>query len=271
LIYRKLFNRYYQLVEPMQQVRPTVSRIADIVARDLEQRILEGSLKPGDRIPAERALALEFNISRPSLREAIQKLVLKGLLETRHGGGTVVTNRLQASFSDPWQEMLQAHPLLQTDMLEFRHMLEGEASKLAAERATDVDLKRIDAAYSALEAAYDRDDITACIDTDVAFHQAIADASHNSLIGHLWASLMRVIHDHVSDNLVHLHATPKQWEQLRAQHKAIWQAVRHQASEEAMNASRAHISFVRLSMEDATKIEARRNSALRRMGAEGGE
>jgi GntR family transcriptional repressor for pyruvate dehydrogenase complex len=248
----------------MNQARPALSRIADVVARDLEQRILEGSLKAGDRLPSERALALELAISRPSLREAIQKLVHKGLLETKHGGGTVVTNRLQASFSDPWQDMLQAHPLLQTDMLEFRHMLEGEAAKLAADRATDVDLQRIETAYSALERAYESDDITLCIDTDVAFHQAIADASHNSLIGHLWASLMRVIHGHVSDNLVHLHATPKQWAQLKAQHKAIWEAVRGHASEDAMRVSREHISFVRQSMEEAAKVEDRRNSALRR-------
>jgi GntR family transcriptional repressor for pyruvate dehydrogenase complex len=249
----------------MNQARPTLSRIADVVARDLEQRILEGSLKPGDRLPSERTLALELAISRPSLREAIQKLVHKGLLETKHGGGTVVTNRLQASFSDPWQHMLQEHPLLQADMLEFRHMLEGEAARLAAERATDVDLQRIKAAYSALELAYASDDITRCIDTDVAFHQAIADASHNSLIGHLWASLMRVIHGHVSDNLVHLHATPKQWAQLKSQHKAIWDAVRGHASEDAMRVSREHISFVRHSMEEAAKMEDRRNSALRRL------
>lgn len=249
----------------MNQVRPTIARMADVVAKDLEQRILEGSLKPGDRLPAERNLALELSISRPTLREAIQKLVAKGLLQTRHGGGTVVTDRLQATFSDPWTDMLQAHPLLQADMLEFRHMLEGEAAMLAAERATDVDLERIDAAYAALESAYDSDDMTACIDTDVAFHQAIADASHNTMIGHLAASLMRVIHGHVADNLVHLHAIPRQWEQLRAQHKAIWESVRQHASAEAMRVSREHINFVRQSMEEAAKIEDRRNSALRRL------
>lgn len=249
----------------MNPARPAVARIADVIAHDLEQRILEGSLKPGDRLPAERNLALELKVSRPTLREAIQKLVSKGLLETRHGGGTLVTDRLQSTFADPWKDMLQAHPLLQADMLEFRHMLEGEAAMLAAERATDVDLARIDAAYGALERAYDSGDIAACIDTDVAFHQAIADASHNTMIGHLAASLMRVIHGHVADNLVHLHAIPKQWEQLRVQHRAIWQAVRGHASVDAQRVSRAHINFVRQSMEEAAKIEDRRNSALRRL------
>jgi len=249
----------------MNQARPAVARIADVVARDLEQRILEGSLKTGDRLPSERNLALELNVSRPTLREAIQKLVSKGLLQTRHGGGSVVTDRLQASFSDPWKDMLQSHPLLQADMLEFRHMLEGEAAMLAAERATDLDLERIDAAYAALEHAYDGEDIALCIDADVAFHQAIADASHNSMIGHLVASLMQVIHSHVSDNLVHLHALPKQWEQLRAQHRAIWQAVRGHESVDAMRVAREHISFVRRSMEENAKTEDRRNSALRRL------
>jgi GntR family transcriptional regulator, transcriptional repressor for pyruvate dehydrogenase complex len=249
----------------MNQARPVVDRIADVVARDLEQRILEGSLKAGDRLPSERNLALELNVSRPTLREAIQKLASKGLLETRHGGGTLVTDRLQATFSDPWKDMLQAHPLLQSDMLEFRHMLEGEAAALAAERATDADLERIDAAYAAMELAYDGQDMVACIATDVAFHQAIADASHNAMIGHLVASLMQVIHGHVSDNLAHLHALPKQWEQLRAQHRAIWESVRRHESADAMRTAREHINFVRHSMEENARTEDRRNSALRRL------
>ena len=260
-----MLNWSYQIFRIMNQARPVVDRIADIVARDLEQRILEGSLKPGDRLPSERNLALELNVSRPTLREAIQKLASKGLLQTRHGGGTVVTDRLQASFADPWKDMLQAHPLLQSDMLEFRHMLEGQAATLAAERATEADLERIDAAYAAMEQAYDGQDMAACIASDVAFHQAIADASHNAMIGHLVASLMQVIHGHVADNLAHLHALPRQWEQLRVQHKAIWESVRRHEGEEALRAARAHIDFVRKSMEETARIEDRRSSARRRL------
>jgi GntR family transcriptional repressor for pyruvate dehydrogenase complex len=250
----------------MNQARPAVTRIADAVAKDLELRILEGSLKPGDRLPSERALALELSVSRPTLREAIQKLASKGLLSTRHGGGTVVTDRLQASFADPWQDMLKGHPLLQSDMLEFRHMLEGEAAKLAAERSTDADIERIDAAFVALEAAYDSDDMQACIDTDVAFHQAIAEASHNTMIGHLSASLMRVVHGHVSDNLIHLHASPKQWSRIRAQHREIWQAVRGHDSAASTRVARDHIQFVRQSMDEAVTRESRRHTAMRRLG-----
>jgi GntR family transcriptional repressor for pyruvate dehydrogenase complex len=241
-------------------------RISDAVAAELEKRILEGSLRPGDRLPAERELAVEMGVSRPSLREAIQKLVSKGLLTTRHGGGTFVTDRLEAPFVGPWQEMLEGHPMLQHDLLEFRRMLEAQAASLAAERATDVDIERLDAAVAALDAVYASNDLTACIDTDVAFHQAIAEAAHNVFVGHLTSSLLRVIHSYISRNLEHLHARPQRWGQLQAQHHAIWQAIREHKPEAAANASRKHIDFVRQSMADTAKEEERRHSALRRLG-----
>jgi GntR family transcriptional repressor for pyruvate dehydrogenase complex len=250
----------------MSQLRPTVARLADTVAAELEKRILEGSLKPGDRLAAERSLALDLGVSRPSLREAIQKLVSKGFLTTRHGGGTFVTDRMEAHFADPWQELVKGHPALHRDLLEFRQMLESEAAQLAADRATDADIRRLDAVYAKLDEVYAGENLAACIDADVAFHQVIAEAAHNVLIGHLSASLMRVIHGHVSSNLVHLHARPQRWDQLQAQHKAIWQAVREHRSEDAGHAARNHIEFVRQSMDDNAREEERRQSALRRSG-----
>lgn len=250
----------------MSALRPSATRLADTVAAELEKRILEGSLKPGDRLSAERTLALEMNVSRPSLREAMQKLVSKGLLTTRHGGGTYVTDRLEAHFVDPWRDMLQGHPLLQRDLLEFRQMLEGQAAYLAADRATDVDIERLQGLYARLETAYAGEDMASCIDIDVAFHQAIAEASHNVLVGHLTASLMRVIHGHISNNLDHLHARPQRWNQLRAQHQAIWQAIRDRKPDAAAQAARQHIEFVRQSMDDNALAEERRLSALRRSG-----
>lgn len=249
----------------MLPLRPVI-RLADTVAGELEQRILEGSLKPGDLLPSERELAIELGVSRPSLREAIQKLVSKGLLTTRHGCGTSVTDRLDAHFVDPWQDMLHGHPLLHRDLLEFRQMLESQAAYLAAERALDVDIQRLDAIYASLEIAYDSHDLKACIDKDVDFHQAIAEAAHNVLIGHLTASLMRVIHGHVSTNLEHLHSRPPRWEDLKSQHRAIWQAIRNHQPQEAAAAARSHIEFVRQTMDDSVMEEERRLAALRRLG-----
>lgn len=250
----------------MIERRPAVTRVSDAVARELETRILEGSMKPGHRLPSERELAVAMGVSRPSLREAIQKLVSKGLLVSRHGGGTYVTDRLDAPFIDPWQEMLSRHPMLQSDLLEFRYMLEGQAALLAAERATDADVARLDAAFGTLADAYGGKNLAVCVDADVAFHQAIAEASHNVLIGHLTASLLRLIHGHISRNLDHLHARPRRWAHLHAQHEAIWKAIRERRPDVAAQAAREHVDFVRQNMADSAREEERRQCAVRRLG-----
>ncbi|XLZ72732.1 FCD domain-containing protein [Massilia sp. SR12] len=246
---------------------PAAQRLSDVVATELETRILEGSLKPGDRLPAERELAIELGVSRPSLRGALQALVAKGLLVTRHGGGTFVTDSMQAAFTDPWQQMLKDHPDIHGDMLEFRHMLEGQAAQLAAERATDEDFERIRCCYEALEQAFEGQDMEKCIATDVAFHQAIAEASHNVLIGHLSSSLHKVMQGHVESNLAYLNERPDLWAQLREQHRIIWEAVRERRMDVAVRAAHQHLDFVQLTMRETMKNEERRSAATRRLGA----
>lgn len=243
----------------------TVQRVSDVVAHQLENRILEGSLAPGDRLPPERELAVDLGVSRPSLREAIQKLVSKGLLTSRQGGGTFVTDRLSESFVEPWQRLAENHPQIQDDLLEFRHMLEARAAALAAQRATEADVQRLDGAYHKLEAAFASDDPEETTTADVAFHQAIAEASHNLIFGHLMASLFRLLQDNIQGNLAHLRAKPESYGRLAAQHRAIWQAIRQGDAAAAEAAAREHIGFVADSMAETAKAEARRSTALRRL------
>ncbi len=242
-----------------------VIRLSDSIANDLERRILEGSLRAGDRLPPERELAEQLGVSRPSLREGLQKLVSKGLIRTRQGGGTVVTDRLQAGFVDPWREMLTGHPTLQQDLLEFRHMLESQAALLASERANDFDLQRIGAAFDALELAYEQDDLPACIKQDVEFHQSIAEASHNVLIAHLSASLHRLIQDHVEQNLHYLHAHPEKWQQVREQHREIWNKMQARNAQDVAQAARQHIAFLQKNMSETALEALRIESAKRRI------
>jgi len=241
----------------MPRIQTAVVRLADSVAAELERRILDGSVKPGDSLPSERKLAEDFGVSRPSVREALQKLVAKGLLSTRHGGGTIVTDRLEAPFVDPWEGLVKDHPMIHRDLLEFRQMLESQAAELAAERATPEHMEKIEKLYTEMQDAFSARDIDRCIEADVAFHQAIAEASHNVLIGHLTASLMRLLEGHVAKNLRHLHGRPAQWSQLCTQHEAIWQSVREGNAQQARQTAMEHMQFVRKSIENTAQIGAR--------------
>lgn len=133
-------------------------RLSDDIVEQLEGMILEGTLKSGERLPAERALAERFGVSRPSLREAIQKLAAKGLLVSRQGGGNYVVDSLGSTFSDPLLHLLESNPEAQRDLLEFRQTLEASCAYYAALRATEVDRERLTAAFEALQDCYARAD-----------------------------------------------------------------------------------------------------------------
>ncbi|MEN9481088.1 MAG: hypothetical protein RLZZ298_2483 [Pseudomonadota bacterium] len=252
----------------MPQNKVQVPRISDAVASSLERRILEGSLKPGDRLPPERELALEFGVSRPSLREAIQKLASKGMVQSRQGGGTYVTDRLESSFFDPWQEMMGAHPNLREDMLEFRRMLEGQAAEWAAERATESDLTRLEQTFNALNDAFSADDLDRRSTADIAFHQAVGEASHNALLGHLSAALLRLMHDNIHLNLGELKSIPAASTLLKNQHAAIHAAIRERKPQAARAAAETHIDFVRETLAQTLRTVARRETSARRLNTE---
>lgn len=243
-----------------------VPRISDAVAASLERRILEGSLKPGDRLPPERELAAELGVSRPSLREAIQKLASKGLVQSRQGGGTYVTDSLNSTFFDPWRDMLGAHPNLREDILEFRRMLEGQAAEWAAERATEADLLRLENCFQAMSAAFSGDDTERRSATDIEFHLAIGDAAHNALLGHLSAALLRLMHDQIRLNLRELKSVPAAGALLMTQHAAIHGAIRERKPAVARAAAETHIDFVRETLAQSLRSAARRETAERRLG-----
>lgn len=232
-------------------------RLADVVAREIEQRVLEGRWKAGDRLPSERDLSVQLGVSRASLREAIHKLAARGWLESRQGGGTFVTDRLDSSFGNPWEQILRDHPAVHEDMLEFRHMMEARAAECAALRATVADRERVRQCLARLEQAFAGNDLDVQVDTDLAFHQAIAEASHNVIVGQLTASLLRLMRDNLRRNLSELVQVPTAKEQLLGQHRAVWHAIERGDATAALAAAANHIGYVRQNLTRMFRSDAR--------------
>jgi len=254
---------------PQSLKRVNVPRLSDAIVQQLESMILEGSLKAGDALPPERALAERLGVSRPSLREAIQKMAARGLLVSRQGGGTYVSDQLEASFSSPWQSMVASHPELRRDVLEFRRMLEGSTARYAAERATEADVARLRGVVTTLQQAHEAKDLGALSKADAAFHQAIADAAHNAMFSHLLASLFTMMRTHVHDNIANLFAVGTVSSELLEQHLAIFRAIEAHDPAGARAAAEAHIDFVErtlIRMRDESEREAR---AVRRAAVRG--
>lgn len=246
-------------------------RLSDDIVAQLESMILEGTLKPGERLPAERALAEQFGVSRPSLREAIQKLVAKGLLVSRQGGGNYVATSLGASFSDPLLHLLEGSPEAQRDLLEFRHTLEGACAYYAALRATPVDRQRLSDAFEALRACYaGEDEVTRAEEgaADARFHLAIAEASHNAVLLHTIRGLFDLLKRNVVTNIGGMYAQRSETrEMLLRQHQALFEAIMEQRADDARDISHRHIDYVQEVLAEVRQEELRMARAQRRQRA----
>lgn len=223
-------------------------RLSDEIVERLETMILEGALQAGERLPAERKLADQFGVSRPSLREAVQKMVAKGLIVSRQGGGNYVSKEVGATFSDPLLALLAKRTGAQKDLLEFRHTLEGACAYYAAQRATPADYERLDLAFEQLEACYENTTQDCRIEeglADARFHLAIAEASHNVVLLHTIRGLFDLLRGNVVTNIGGMYSQRSETRtMLIEQHRALYQAIKSGQAEQARELSNRHIEYV---------------------------
>lgn len=157
--------------------------LSDQVATSIRKAILSGPMSPGDRLPPERELAVQFQVNRSSVREALQRLVAWGLVEVRHGGGVTVRDFMATVGMEvlPWVLAPGGcvDSSLMRDLIEVRADLLGLTADLAARRASAVDRSELAARLDSLAQARGVSNIQ---DADFAFFEALTRASRNRVL-----------------------------------------------------------------------------------------
>lgn len=242
-------------------IRPT--KLGDAIADHLEKLILEGVLRPGERLAAERELAEKLDVSRPSLREAIDKLQSKGLLETTKSG-TVVAQFL-APLTKPLAELFADKPRVTADYFEYRRIIEGQSASLAATRATDVDREALRGCCERMVKAHELDNPSEEAGADADLHLLVYEAAHNVVLLHV----MRVFSEmHRNDILYSRNQLYRRYgvrEQLLKQHLAIADAILKGDPKSAEKTATEHIEFTFETLEDIRRDEERIEVSLRRV------
>lgn len=151
--------------------------LVEQVAFQLQSLIESGKWPIGTRIPAEPELVAELGVSRNTIREAVRAMVHAGLLITKQGDGTYV--RSASVLGVVLQRRIRQSNLLET--LELRHALEQEAARLAAIRRTQEDMDTMMLHLNACDTAAEAKDIMSYTKADINLHQAIVEATHNSV------------------------------------------------------------------------------------------
>jgi len=241
------------------------AKLSDVIQSQLEAMIVEGSLKAGQKLPAERELAKQFDVSRPSLREAIQKLEAKGLITRRQGGGTFVSDQILAGFSDPLFDLMANSNESQFDLLEFRHGIEGMSAYYAAMRGTEADYEEIKNKHAAIGNAQLDNDYKEEAKAVYEFYLAICAASHNAVILHLARSMSSIVIDNIEQNLTILAQRPDIFAQIAEYRTRLMDAILSGQPQKAWGASHRHLAFIEEVLLKLTQEQSRMERSMRRM------
>lgn len=237
---------------------------AEATARHMEDLILEGSLRPGDPLLPEREMALQLNVSRPTLRRGIKMLEDRGLIVSDPDGGRRVAP-LATSITDPLVELMSDRGEVVEDYLELRATLESMAARLAAVRANDVDRATLTRCMERIDLAHEEAEARNEADADVDLHLAVYEASHNVVLLHIMRALSGMLRKGVFHNREKLYARSEVRDVLRDQHRAIYDAVMARDPAAAGKAAEDHMLYTRRVMSEIAAAEARLEISLRRI------
>ena len=161
---------------PLIDVRSRTDRVRECIIDLIRSR----GLAPGAPFSTERELAKQLGVGRSTIREAVGSLAILGVIEVRPGRGLFVGPHQAADAPPPDAlDALQLPTRVSWQLVELRSILESAAGGLAARRRTAEDIRRLQAAIEELRTAFVANDLEAVILADVAFHLALARASHN--------------------------------------------------------------------------------------------
>ncbi len=226
-------------------IRPiTPKRISCQVFEQIRELIYKGVYKPEQQIPPERDLAASMEVSRTSVRNAIDKLVQIGLLYQLQGQGqgTFVSSP-ETRKGNPFSGAMNTDEATYLDLLEVRLGLECNAAKLAAQRASDINLQAIEQSLQEMA-----DDLanTGAISTaaDTAFHMAVILSTKNPVLIHLTRNFYDFLFVGIKKSLGHMKHNEVAYEDILDQHRTIFQHIKNRHAQKAEAAMRSHILYV---------------------------
>lgn len=222
---------------PIQSVR-----VFEQVAEQIEKRILDGELRSGDRLPTERHLAEQFHVSRTAVREAMKILAQKGLVDMRPGRGTIVIDGANAAMQDSIDLVMKlrlGEVGGSNNLVEVREILEIEIAALAAARATEKEIAAMREAVKIMDESLD--DADAFIAADNRFHEALAQATQNTLIFILVNSIVNLLSEQ-RKQIFDVEGGPQRGQ---IHHKRILESVIRRDPQAARDTMRSHLRQVR--------------------------
>jgi GntR family transcriptional regulator, transcriptional repressor for pyruvate dehydrogenase complex len=211
--------------------------LSSLLISAIEDLIVRGEWRPGERVPSEPELTVRFGVSRSVVRDAIQNLAARGLIEVRHGYGMSVAQPTTAAYADAILMLLLRSSASVGDFYDARAVIESGVVVAAARRRTDADCDELLLHVEGMDAALEAGDWRSAFAEDLAFHQAVIAAANLPALTTMLAPLHSVI---AASLLVPDVDDPELFDAL--QHRRIYEAILAQDDDAARRSMAVHFS-----------------------------
>lgn len=212
-------------------------RLSDQVAQELQTMISNNIYKVGEKLPVENELAQMFKVSRVTVREAVRKLSVMGILDVRQGGGTFVKGLTPESFMKPVLPMLALNKKNLSDIFEVRMLIECKSAELAAQNVSQSQLEQLRRLLEEMDACALQNDLEAYNEWDMQFHYLIAESCGNEVL----KTIQRLVGDMVKDAIYASLKAPNALALSCIYHKRIVEALSTGDAIRAQEDMRAHL------------------------------
>ncbi len=224
---------------------------ADEAFKTLHDMIMSGRLKHGDKLPSQDRLAEQFGVSRNTIREAINKLTVMGMLTAKQGVGTLINISSPSGYMASLSDHLLLQPATVREFLEARIIIETATVRLAVLRADQQALSDLEANVRNQKDAIGRRNVEAFIAHDVEFHTTLARASGNKVL----QQFLEVVTDLLSQFIKEVSLLPRATRNAYSFHREILKFIRSRDADAAERKLVAHLNDVAANIEKSTGME----------------
>ena len=220
--------------------------VSEEIVDEILSMIREGKIRPGDRLPSERQLAANLNVSRPSLREAMRALSVMNVVDIIHGDGVYVTTLEPEKLFQHFEFVFSLDDSTFLQLFEARQVVEAGFAEMAAANATETDIRELETILA--RAAECVDDAELFLQTDLDMHDKIAEIAHNPILQRLMAGvsqLSRASRKRTTD-------LPGVRQETLGDHRDIVTAIATHDSEAARQAMLRHLGHVQARLKETT-------------------
>lgn len=216
-------------------------KLADQVIEEIKQRLIDGKLLEGDKLPNQPEFARQLGVSRLTLREALNTLTQMGVIEQKPGRGTTIVAGNTVFWSDKPKPPLLTDTKASLELIETRRLVETAIAPFSVMRKQAADIEALQRNLETMDRALAADDMDGFIKGDLSFHYHLAKAAHNRYLLHIYIDMSLTIEKFMRESFT---AQPSMMAFAQGYHHRIFENLKKSSPDGYVREMKGHLDTI---------------------------